>query len=82
MHGKREPLNLSYPYDDLSQMVAGVISYDGTNYPSFEIIKHDSTGAAPVMLSLSVDNSMATDDTQEIFAEACELYGMDFDYAD
>ena len=75
MHGKREPLNLSYPYDDLSQMVAGVISY-------FEIIKHDSTGAAPVMLSLSVDNSMATDDTQEIFAEACELYGMDFDYAD
>ena len=25
MHGKREPLNLSYPYDDLSQMVAGSV---------------------------------------------------------
>lgn len=66
----------------LQQINYDAISYDGTVYPSFEIIKCDATGATPVMLMLTVDNSMATDETQDIFKEACELYGIDFDYTE
>lgn len=64
----------------LQQINYDYISWDDELYPCFEIVKCDLTGDAVVWLDLTVDNSSATENTQAVFEEACELYGIDFDF--
>ena len=80
-------------YDDITvdEMIAGdgfaiqqinynSVDWEEKEYPCIEIVKCDQVDGGVVMLSLSVDNSSATADTQAVFKEACELYGIDFDF--
>lgn len=62
----------------LQQINYNYTSWDGEKLPCMEIIKCDQAGDRVVMLDLSVDNSSATENTQAIFKEACELYAIDF----
>lgn len=64
----------------LQQINYNYINWDGEKIPCIEIIKCDQVGDNIVMLDLSVDNSSATENTQAIFKEACELYGIDFEF--
>lgn len=64
----------------LQQINYNYISWDGEKYPCIEIIKCDQVNDDIVMMHLTVDNSSATQNTQAVFAEACELYGIDFDF--
>lgn len=51
---------------------------DGKTYPCFEIVKCDVTDAGMIMLHLEMDNTQASENTKEIFEEACEVYGIEF----
>ena len=64
----------------LQQINYNYINWDGEKTPCIEIIKCDQVDGGMVMLDLTVDNSSATENTQAIFKEACELYGIDFDF--
>ena len=64
----------------LQQINYNYINWDGEKTPCIEIIKCDQVDGGMVMLDLAVDNSSATENTQAIFKEACELYGIDFDF--
>ena len=64
----------------LQQINYDSISYDGTSYPCFDILKCDVVDGDYVILMLTVDNSSATEDTEELLRDACEVYGIDFDF--
>lgn len=64
----------------LQQINYNYINWDGEKIPCVEIIKCDQVDGSIVMLDLTVDNSSATENTQPIFKEACELYGIDFEF--
>lgn len=64
----------------LQQINYDSISYDGTSYPCFDILKCDVVDDDYVILMLTVDNSSATEDTKELLHDACEVYGIDFEF--
>lgn len=64
----------------LQQINYNYISWDGDKMPCIEIIKCDQVDDSVVMMDITVDNSIATENTQDIFREACELYGIDFEF--
>lgn len=64
----------------LQQINYNYITWEGDSVPCFEIVKCDLTDGNVVMLNLTVDNSTATEKTQEVFEEACRLYGIDFQF--
>lgn len=64
----------------LQQINYDSISYDGTAYPCFDILKCDVVEDDYIILMLTVDNSSATDDTRELLRDACEVYGIDFEF--
>ena len=64
----------------LQQINYDSIGYDGTIYPCFDIIKCDVVEDDNVILLLTVDNSSATEDTEELLRDACEVYGIDFEF--
>ena len=64
----------------LQQINYDSISYDGTSYPCFDIIKCDVVDDDYVILMLTVDNSSSTEDTENLLRDACEVYGIDFEF--
>lgn len=64
----------------LQQINYNSIGWDGEKTPCMEIIKCDEVDGNVVMMNVSVDNSSATENTQAVFKEACELYGIDFEF--
>lgn len=49
-------------------------------YPCFDIVKADNVNGYPLVITISVNNGMADENTQDVFEEACEMYGVDFDF--
>ena len=64
----------------LQQINYDSINYDGTVSPCFDIIKCDEVDGKYVILMLTVDNSSATGDTEDLFRDACEVYGIEFQF--
>ena len=64
----------------LQQINYDSINYDGTTSPCFDIIKCDEVDGKYVILMLTVDNSSATGDTEDLFRDACEVYGIEFQF--
>ena len=64
----------------LQQINYDSINYDGTTSPCFDIVKCDEVDGSYVILMLTMDNSSATEETEELFRDACEVYGIDFQF--
>lgn len=60
---------INYTYDLLDE-----------RYPCFDIVKVDECNGYPLVITISVNNGMADENTQYVFEEACEMYGVDFEF--
>lgn len=60
---------INYTYDLLDE-----------RYPCFDIVKVDECNGYPLVITISVNNGMADENTQDVFEEACEMYGVDFEF--
>lgn len=60
---------INYTYDLLDEQ-----------YPCFDIVKVDECNGYPLVITISVNNGMADENTQDVFEEACEMYGVDFEF--
>ena len=48
-------------------------------YPSFDIVKVDDCNGYPLVITISVNNSMADEGTEDALLEACDMYGVEFE---
>lgn len=56
------------------------VLYKGETYPCFEIIKVDDINGYPMIIHILVNNYIANENTQDVFEDVCEIYGIDFEF--
>lgn len=66
----------------LQQIDYNYQGFDGELYPCIELIKCDIVNGYPITINMTLDNYTADENTKALFASACELYGIDFEFAE
>lgn len=56
------------------------LEYDGKTYSCFRIIKVDNAAGFPLITKVEVDNSVADAETEPLFREICDAYGIQFGF--
>lgn len=66
----------------LQQIDYNYQGFDGELYPCIELIKCDIVNGYPITINMTLNNYTADENTKALFASACELYGIDFEFAE
>lgn len=69
-----------YGEDWVLQQLNYTYNISGASYGCFDIVKADDVNGYPLVITISVNNAFTDEHAKEALEEACEMYGVDFEF--